>query len=235
MVVMKMIDHNHRHHHHRVGSSSVRISDFLVSLSPSPDSPRKISAITCCLGLWLFFVWLFPIQVWSLDYCLVLDLSSVQWIPDVSRMSNAGYWSSNWLISLPTFMPWSSPASPNSCHFCLISSFDMCLWCQMSFFRELSVVWPESVNLFFGDKKNWLQIRQIHNVYCKNFLNLREVTKARDWNINSLFPSSLSQLARLGPNPDGLIHAAIHKLSNVSNRGKSSKICQNQPFIRCQG
>ena len=99
MVVMKMIDHNHRHHHHRVGSSSVRISDFLVSLSPSPDSPRKISAITCCLGLWLFFVWLFPIQVWSLDYCLVLDLSSVQWIPDVSRMSNAGYWSSNWLIS----------------------------------------------------------------------------------------------------------------------------------------
>ena len=83
-------------------------------------------------------------------------------------------------------------------------------------------------------QKNCPQIRQIHNVYCINFLNLREMTKARDWNINSLFPSSRSMLARLDPNPDGLIHAAIHKLSNVSNRGKSSRICQNQPFIRCQ-
>ena len=119
--------------------------------------------------------------------------------------------------------------------------FDVCLRCQMSFFRERSVVnvkvtcWNAlRVSICLLVTKNWPQIRQIHNVYCINFLNLREVTKARDWNINSLFPSSRSMLARLDPNPDGLIHAAIHNLSNVSNRGKSSKICQNQPFIRCQ-
>ena len=148
-------------------------------------------------------------------------------------------------LSLPTFMPWSSPASPDSCHFCLIQDgrcFDMCLRCQMSFFMKGLLLMSKSRAKMTRERqfvccsqKNCPQIRQIHNVYCINFLNLREVTKARDWNINSLFPSSRSMLARLGPNPDGLIHAAIHKLSNVSNRGKSSKICQNQPFIRCQG
>ena len=121
-------EHNHCHHHHRVGSSSVRLSDFLVSLSPSSDSPRKISAIICCLGLWSFFVWLFPIQVWSLDYCLVLDLSSVQWIPDVSRMSNAGYWSSNWLIS-------------SNFHALIISSFSQFMSLMSNvMFHEWSVV-----------------------------------------------------------------------------------------------
>ena len=140
-------------------------------------------------------------------------------------------------LSLPNFMPWSSPASPNSCHFCLISRGTL-LW-RVSPMSNIIFSWTvcclaRECQFVCWWQKNWPQIRQIHNVYCINFPNLREVTKARDWNINSLFPSSRSMLARLGPNPDGLIHAAIHNLSNVSNRGKSSRICQNQPFIRCQ-